>query len=220
MSNDQNPNPGSQSNRPQYQPPAGYDSPSGQGFPSAGTGYPPPGANYDPRYNYGAPPPPTQPPYGYQPYGYGGPVTEANLASVGKRFIALIIDSIIVNIPTSILYAILAAIIHPVWGGWGEWDAPNYPFRWSASIVFWGLYAWFCYMSLHGNTLGKSVMGIKLVNQDGTKPSMQTFILHFTIGYWINGLVLGIGFIWAIFDPGKQTWGQKVFRDSTVMGTW
>ena len=71
-----------------------------------------------------------------------------------------------------------------------------------------------------GNTLGKSVMGIKLVNPDGSKPTLQTFLLHYTVGYFINGLVLGLGFIWVLIDPYKQTWGQKLFKDSTIRGNW
>jgi uncharacterized RDD family membrane protein YckC len=87
-------------------------------------------------------------------------------------------------------------------------------------IIFWGLYAWFCYTTLRGNTLEKSVMGIKLINPDGSKPSQATYLLHYMVGYWVNGLVICLGYIWATFDANHQTWGQKIFKDLTVRGNW
>ncbi len=89
-----------------------------------------------------------------------------------------------------------------------------------ASIVMWALYAWFCYTYLAGNTVGKKIMSIKLVTADGNKPSLQTYLLHYSIGYAVNGLVLCLGFLWALFDADNQTWGQKLFNTYTVSGNW
>ena len=32
-----------------------------------------------------------------------------------------------------------------------------------------------------------------------------------TIGYWISGLIFGLGFIWAAFDQDKEAWHDKLF---------
>jgi uncharacterized RDD family membrane protein YckC len=190
---------------------------------------PPPGQSYPPGtpLNPNNPPPPFPPPlpgntpYGYRPYYYNyTPAVAGELVGFWPRAIALIIDSIIIGIPTGIFNGFLNLMVHPFWNDWGGWPASQYTFGWSTSIIFWGLYAWFCYTNLRGNTLGKSVMGIKLVYADGSKPSLQTYILHFSIGYWINQAVLLLGYIWAIFDANKQTWGQKIFKDYTVRGNW
>jgi uncharacterized RDD family membrane protein YckC len=35
--------------------------------------------------------------------------------------------------------------------------------------------------------------------------------LRGTVGYWISGLVFGLGFIWAAFDGRKEAWHDKLF---------
>jgi uncharacterized RDD family membrane protein YckC len=185
--------------------------------------YNPPGQSYQPDApsspNYPSPPIPGNTPNGYQPYYY--PQKRAGeLVGFWPRAIALLIDSLIISIPTGIFNGLLNVLIHPFWNDWGNLPASQYTFGWSTSIIFWGLYAWFCYTNLRGNTLGKSVMGVKLINPDGSKPSLQTYLLHFTVGYWINQVVLCLGYIWAIFDTNKQTWGQKIFKNLTVRGNW
>lgn len=202
INNEQNPD----------QPPPVYNLPPGQGYP--------PGAPPSPYANYSSPPPiPGYTPYGYQPY-HHRPDRTGDLVGFWPRAVALFIDSLIISIPTAIFNGVLNAMIQPLWNDWGTWTASQYTFGWSSTMIFWGLYAWFCYTNLRGNTLGKSVMGIKLINQDGSKPSLPTFLLHFTVGYWINQAVFCLGYIWSIFEPNKQTLGQKVLKDLTVRGKW
>ena len=134
------------------------------------------------------------------------------------RFVATLIDSILVSIPSSLAYGLLFLTTL----GWTfdrNWSWQFGP-SWGTSVIVWGLYAWFCYSYLNGNTLGKKVMGIKLVNPDGSKPTLATFVLHYTIGYLVNGVAICLGYLWVIFDPYRQTWGQKLFKDSTVTGSW
>lgn len=209
------PDPGT--NQPTNQPPPTGYYPPGQPYPP-GT---PPNLNTPPYYPPPPPPVPGNVPYGYRPYNYdNNPIVAGELVGFWPRAVALIIDSIIVSIPTGIFYGMLNVLVHPFWNDWGNFPGPQYPFGLSSSIVFWGLYAWFCYTSLRGNTLGKSVMGLKLINADGTKLSFTTYMLHFTVGYWLNGLIICIGYLWAVFDANNQTWGQKLFKDYTVRGNW
>lgn len=212
MSDSQYPNQGGpQTLPPEQQPPSGDNPPPYGGFPPPGQNYTPPGYNYRP----GPPPPYTPPPYDYRPpYGYPSR-EEGQLAGFWPRFVATLLDGFIIGIPSSIFYGLFAL-------SWvsDRWIFGNYPGSWGVSMIGWGLYALFCYHVLNGNTLGKSVMGIKLVNPDGSKPTLATFLLHYTVGYVINGLVFCLGFLWVLFDPYKQTWGQKLFKDSTVCGKW
>lgn len=202
-----------------YPPPQGeqYKPPTDQ----PGQGQPPPIYN---NYNYASPPPgqPNHPDNNryFPPYSYEPPLVTANVG-FWSRAVALFIDSLIVGIPTGLFYGFLNLIFRPFWNDWsGVGFSSHYPFGWTTSIIFWGLYAWLCYTYLNGNTLGKTVMGLKLINPDGSKPTMSTFILHYSIGYWLNGLVICLGYLWAVFDPYHQTWGQKLFKDLTVRGQW
>ena len=208
------PNPDTNQNPDQpstiYYPPVGQSNPPGPGMPPDPNNPPP----------FSPPSIPGNTPYNYRPYYYTTPVVAGELVGFWPRAFALFIDSIIISIPSGIFYGLLNILINPFWNTWGNWPGPQYPFGLSASVIFWGLYAWFCYTNLHGNTLGKSVMGVKLINVDGSKPTLGTYLLHFTIGYWINGMVLCLGYLWVAFDANKQTWGQKIFKDYTVRGNW
>jgi uncharacterized RDD family membrane protein YckC len=178
-----------------------------------GSGERPPGDVY---FHGNYPPPPG---YGYSPYDYRQPYYQTGqLVGFWSRFVATIIDGFIVGIPTGIVTAMLSLSL--VTTNFQFKVFPEYPFNWAIGMAFWGLYAWLCYSNLNGNTIGKKVMNIKLINPDGTKPGLQTFLLHYTIGYFLNGLIMALGFLWVVFDNQKQTWGQKLFKDMTVRGNW
>jgi uncharacterized RDD family membrane protein YckC len=170
-----------------------------------------------PDYKFGKYPPP--PGYNYPPYDYRQPYyKQGTLVGFWSRFVATVIDGFIVGIPTGIITAMLSISI--VSTNFQFKVFPEYTYNWGIGMLFWGLYAWFCYANFNGNTLGKRVMNIKLINPDGTKPTLQTFLLHYTVGYFVNGLIMSLGFLWVIFDNQKQTWGQKLFKDLTVTGNW
>ena len=185
---------------PHYPPPPGYNNTPANNQYGIGPGTPPPYRDYGP--------PPYRSPY----------LREGQVAGFWTRFVATLIDCVLVSIPSGILSSLLFwTTFHWTFDdNWGGYFGPGG----GTSIIIWGIYAWLCYTYLNGNTIGKRVMGIKLVNPDGTKPSLPIFVLHYTIGYLVNGVVIGLGFLWVIFDPYCQTWGQKIFKDSTVFGRW
>lgn len=235
MSNPQNPwdNPQNPQN-PQYPPPGGYppQQPYGQpppyGQPQQPYGQQPYGQPQQPygqpygQQPYGQQPPPYQQPYG-QPYGqpmYAPMSAVGQLAGIGSRFLALLIDGFILSIPTGIIYGILAATTRITYDQYGYATSVNTGPIFIAPVVgilFWLGYYWLCYQYLDGRTLGQKVMSLRLVNQDGGgRASLGSFLLYRTIGYFINGLICYLGWLWAFFDQNKQTWGQKITRTVTI----
>ncbi len=210
-------------------PPPGYGAPP-PGQP--GFGGPPPGYGQPPQY--GAP----QAPYGAPQQGFGGqfgqpafniaPGAVGQRVGFGPRFLATLIDYIIVGVPTGIIYGILSAIFAPKCGynSAGFYDCNLSGFGVAQGIgsilgiiLFVG-YPYLCYNYFNGNTIGKQVMGIKVAMPDGSKPTLTQFMLHFTVGYIINAFICYIGFLWVLFDPYQRTWGQLAFKDQTVTGKW
>lgn len=61
-----------------------------------------------------------------------------------------------------------------------------------------------------GQTLGKMIIGVKVVRTDGGTAGWGTVILRETIGKIVSGIVLLIGYIWAGFDERKQSWHDKM----------
>ncbi len=197
-------------------------------FPPPPYGYYPPPGYYPP---YGPPPgyyPYYPPPYAYNPYVPGV------VAGFGRRFLAYLIDYILIFIPAimitvSIFY--LSTTINNCslfdFGSRGCFRNSNYNLTLNlltlpSWVIGWGLwagYAALCYRFFNSNTLGKKIMGIKLIKNDGTKPTLKAFLLYFTLGYFVNGLCL-LGWLWPLWDQLKQTWAQKLFNFYTVYGDW
>jgi len=201
------------------QPPPGY----GQESPPPG-GYPPPAGGYQqPPYGgyqqpgYGQPPPAyggQQPGYGQPPPVYGGGyqqqyampygATPYVLGDVGSRFVALIIDGLILAIPYFVISLLVGAVDNS-----GALSS-------IVNILLNIGYFYLCYTNFNGRSLGQQVMKLRQTNLDGSRVSLQTFLLYHTIGYFINGIVCAVGYLWAFFDSQKQTWGQKIFKSITV----
>lgn len=72
--------------------------------------------------------------------------------------------------------------------------------------------------SKSGQSLGMRVVNIRVARRDGTPLSFLRAGLRGTIGYWISGLLFGLGFLWAAFDSRKEAWHDKMF-DTGVFTT-
>jgi uncharacterized RDD family membrane protein YckC len=65
-------------------------------------------------------------------------------------------------------------------------------------------------------TIGKKVMGLKLVNQDGTRVSFMKALGRSTIGYLISGIVIYIGFIAIGVTKEKVGFHDMIFKTYVV----
>lgn len=71
-----------------------------------------------------------------------------------------------------------------------------------------GYYVWF--QSRTGQTLGKKVMKIKVVNGSGVTPSLGIFALREIVGKLVSSLILGIGYLMVAWDSKKQGLHDKI----------
>jgi uncharacterized RDD family membrane protein YckC len=60
-----------------------------------------------------------------------------------------------------------------------------------------------------GQTLGKQILGIKVVGTDGNPVSSGKALLRY-VGYVVSGIALSIGFLWMEFDRKRQGWHDKL----------
>jgi len=81
---------------------------------------------------------------------------------------------------------------------------------WFAILILQFLYFGY-YWNKSGQSIGMKLTGIKVVRQDGNLMSYVRAALRGTFGYWVSGLVFGLGYIWAAFDSEKETWHDKIF---------
>jgi uncharacterized RDD family membrane protein YckC len=159
-------------------------------------------AGYQP---YGQPPP-YQQPGGYPPYGqqlYGQqPYGQAQLQyiGVGLRFLALLIDAIIIGVVASLLSFLFR-------------DSPGLSGTLTAIIAF----AYFIVMeATQGATLGKKALGLRVVKIDGTPISWSESLIRNLLRV-IDGLfgyLVGAILIWT--SPLKQRLGDRVAHTVVV----
>ena len=61
-----------------------------------------------------------------------------------------------------------------------------------------------------GQTPGKMILGIQVIDVNRQKPTLKQIILREVIGKIIVFLVMFIGFIWVIWDPKKRGWHDYI----------
>ncbi len=66
-----------------------------------------------------------------------------------------------------------------------------------------------------GQTIGKQLMHIRVVTEDGSPVSFMTSGIRYLVSL-LSSAVLGLGFLWMIFDGKKQTWHDKLARTEVV----
>lgn len=117
------------------------------------------------------------------------------LADLGQRFFAAIVDGIVVGIITGTLSR---------FGGAG----------FGASFVITLAYTWYFLTRQNGQTPGKMLMKIRVVKKDGSPLDDATAVIRY-IGYYISGAIV-IGLLWAFWDEKKQGWHDKVANTLVV----
>ena len=137
------------------------------------------------------------------------------------RFVAWIVDAIVVGIVYWILSIIMGVILSgAISGGSSEGGFMalfSILYLVVLVILFVVQFLYFGYFwSKNGQSIGMKLMHIKVVKTDGQVPSFLSAGLRGTIGYWISGFIFGLGYIWAAFDQEKQAWHDKIFGTYVV----
>jgi uncharacterized RDD family membrane protein YckC len=117
----------------------------------------------------------------------GHPIRTAptlELADFWTRFGGALIDALILIVP-----GLLVAAREPVIGG----------------IVVGFLYHWLLVAYWDGQTVGKRVVGVRILRPDGSPVDTGTAAARSGMRI-VSGFALGLGFLWAVWDPEKRTW--------------
>lgn len=135
-------------------------------------------------------------------------------ASFLTRFFAWVIDNVMVFM-FSMLIGVVFGVILGMTAGWDNLVANVITSISTLILVLLLLLFQFLYFgsywSRQGQTFGMMLMGIKLQRRGGELPSFLRAGLRGTLGYYISGLVFSLGYLWALFDPNKETWHDKIF---------
>ena len=118
-------------------------------------------------------------------------------AGFGIRLIAYLIDSVIIFL-ISLLIGIMAS------SGRSVLDTGE-----SFVYILFILYTIGMWVFAGGATIGKKIMGIKIVTVSGSSIGLGRAILRL-VGYFFSGLFFGLGYLWIIWDEKKQGFHDKI----------
>ena len=78
------------------------------------------------------------------------------------------------------------------------------------ACVYW-IFGW----TFLGATVGKIVMGLRVVGPGGSRVGFWRSIRR-VIGYFISAFTLGLGFLWVIINQRRHDWADKLAGTSVV----
>jgi len=152
-------------------------------------------------------------------------------AGFASRAVALIIDySIIILVGTFTIGAMtlffeLAAVQRFI--QWASSILPGFDrlFVWLTSARFAGLlfllvnYGYFVFFfSTTGQTIGKSIMGLRVVTTDGKRMGVKRSFIR-TLCYVLSLAPLGLGFLWVLGEDRRRAWQDKIAH-TYVLYVW
>ncbi|MFN4226659.1 MAG: RDD family protein [Candidatus Ratteibacteria bacterium] len=158
---------------------------------------------------------------------------EIKYANFGLRFLAFIIDIIVFWSIYSIIFRIFFSFASPDFyeNLFNNLYSIRFDFYEAIDIVtktFIFLIIFFLIFSLYkilvvgrfGASLGKMIVGIKIVDENGNKISFKTAFIREVIVkqiiYPIFNFISFFGYLWAIWDKRKQTWHDKIARTIVI----
>lgn len=125
-----------------------------------------------------------------------------------KRFIAFVIDALIIRMGVTILFGVLA--------DYELFDVHNL-FNRNTFIIELIMMVYFvaCESSTWQGTLGKKILGMKVVDESFGRISAKTALVRYLTKY-LSTFVFALGYIWIIFDSKKQGWHDKLAKTFVI----
>ncbi|MDQ6709383.1 MAG: RDD family protein [Candidatus Dormibacteraeota bacterium] len=113
------------------------------------------------------------------------------------RFVAILIDSILLGIVSSIINVAFSGSTSARTGVQLILGIVYYTYFWSNSSPW------------PGQTLGSKALNIKVIRTEGSDLTITQALIRY-VGFVISSIPLGLGLIWAAFDKDKQGWHDKI----------
>lgn len=139
------------------------------------------------------------------------PVSENVIyAGVGSRFVAAFLDVLVLAF-VGFVISFTFQVVGMVAGGSNSIVGSIVKSLGSLIVfVIQIVYATY-FIGSRGQTPGKMIMKIKVVKIDTNEvPGYTKAFLREAVGKFVSSLVFGLGYFWAIWDPKKQTWHDKI----------
>ena len=109
------------------------------------------------------------------------------------RLAALIIDAILLGVVNFIVSAALGdslftTLLNALIG-----------FGYAVTMIAW-----------RGQTVGKMILGIQVVDSQGNIPGIGAVLLREVVGKFLSSIALGLGYLWVAWDKEKRGWHDHI----------
>jgi uncharacterized RDD family membrane protein YckC len=139
-----------------------------------------------------------------------GKLRLAQKANYGRRFAAGLLDWVIASLPGWIV------ILSNRRTGLSASLFNNN--IWWITLISVGCYFGYYFFSvwLTGKTLGKKLLGLKIIRLDGQSPDAFTSFLRHCLGYTVSSATLLLGFLWPAWDARRMGFHDKLARTLVI----
>lgn len=69
-----------------------------------------------------------------------------------------------------------------------------------------------------GQTPGKYILGLRVVSHDGKRLKLFQAVVRY-LGYYLSGLLVGLGFLWILIDDQRRGWHDRL-AGTCVIYVW
>lgn len=115
------------------------------------------------------------------------------------RVAAALIDLILTGIITGLVGLVLRSLL-----GFGGDTASNLV----GIIVGWTYHV--AFITAKGQTIGKMIVGVQVVNRNGSIPGFGAVLLREIVGKFLSAIALLLGYLWVGWDKEKRGWHDHI----------
>lgn len=135
-------------------------------------------------------------------------MTEIQYGGFWRRAAAFFIDNVLLHVAATVvmIVGLLAVGIDP---DSIEKTTSSLLVSYYGTTVVMNLFYFTYFHGTTGQTLGKRLLGLKVVRLSGEPMTLGTAFLRW-VGYIVSGVVFYLGFLWIAFDARKQGWHDKI----------
>ncbi|HID52870.1 MAG TPA: RDD family protein [Anaerolineae bacterium] len=136
-----------------------------------------------------------------------------------SRFMALVIDIIVLSLIMLIFHASVAIVLNFFNINVSVLLESDNRLTTAAAAAFIllnlmiSLFMWVFYFVgawvLVGQTVGKRILGLKVTSLDGSLPTFKQALVRYA-GYWLSAIPLFTGFLWVLVDDERRGWHDKI----------
>ncbi len=138
-------------------------------------------------------------------------LTPVQYAGFGSRFLASIIDAVIILTVNFVVGFVIGFILGLAGMSSDTSLLSTVKFILNMFSYAFSFFYYIYFIGAKGQTPGKMIMKVKVVKaSDSSVPGLLSAFLREAIGKFLSSIAVLLGYFWMLWDPKKQTWHDKI----------